>query len=104
MFGSRVTGTESEGKRSVQMSLRDGERLHLLPRWSSDLSHQPTVSHKADHLLPDFKFQLSQMLRRVDKDVSDALRFSDVALEPEIRFDYFNTFSKRIVHSNLTLH
>lgn len=53
---------------------------------------QPTVSHNAGHLLPHFELQLPQVLGCVDEDVSDTLRFSDVALEPEIRFDYFNYY------------
>lgn len=65
------------------------------------MSDQPTVSHDVGHLPPDFILQLSQMLGRVDEDVSDALWFLDVALEPETRLDRFNAFFEGTVHSNL---
>lgn len=79
VFGSRTNGTESVGGKGPDVNTRWGTSS----RFSVLRTCPLTTFHTANHLIPNSKLQRSEMLCRVDEDVSYALRLVIIALGPE---------------------
>lgn len=79
VFGSRTNGTEHVGGKSPDVNTQWWPLSRLAVRCTCPL----TTFNTGNHLIPNAKLQRSEMLCRVEEDVSYALWLTNIALGPE---------------------